>query len=444
LASKGIQPTNIIDTRDGQRTEKIIFPGAVVSYGTAEKGVMLLQGLQGEEQLNSSIENIEYNLIKTIYQLTSVERKNIVFVQGHGEADSARIFSLQSALFNFYNIQNHTISEEPELPNADLAIIIKPKSKWNEEDKYKLDQFIMKGGKALFLIDQMDANMDSANHERNLSFAYETGLDDMLFRYGVRINPDLVQDNNAALYPIVTGQVGDQPQITPIPWPFFPVLNHYGNHPLSKNMDAVLGRFVNTIDTVKAAGIHKTPLIMTSTYSRSIASPAQVSVADLRKNLKPELLNKSYIPVAWLLEGSFTSVYKNRFLPSNANKSSFIEKGIDSKVIVIGDGDLAINDVNMETGEPLPLGRFNFQPQMNFANESFLLNAISYLIDENGIITARNKEIKIRPLDKVKVNQEKLYWQTINLLLPVFLVCLLGVVYVQLRKRKYSNFRKGE
>ncbi len=440
LASRGIQPTNIVDTRDGNRVEKLIFPGALVNYKGIEKGVMLLQGRQGEQQLNGSIENLEYNLISAIYQLTSLGRKKVGFIQGHGESDSLEIISLQNTLFKFYDIKEIDLPHEANLTGIDIAIISKPTLQWTEQDKYKLDQYIMNGGKALFMIDRTDADMNKANEEDNLSFPVETNLEDLLFKYGIRVNADLIQDNNAAVYPIVVGNYGqDQANIVPIPWPYYPVLNHYGDHIISRNMDAVLTRFSGTLDTVKADGIKKTPLIMTSQYSRAINTPAHVSIADLRKNLNPESLNQSFLPVSYLLEGSFTSLYKNRFTPKGI-QGAIKETGEPTKIIVISDGDFGTNELNSETGEPLPVGQYNFQPNLTYSNVDFILNAVSYLVEEDGIITARSRQIQIRPLDKVKLADEKQYWQALNLLLPLGLLLLMGVILRLIRINKFSKF----
>ena len=437
LASKGITPTNVIDNRDGERSEKIIFPGAVISYGEAEKGVMLLSGSRGEDQLNSSIENIEFNLASAIYQLTNIGRKKVGFINGHGELNGEQILSFQNSLYNFYDIEEVDLSSQ-SLAGIDLAVIVKPIRPWDELEKYKLDQFIMSGGKALVLLDLVDANMDSASNEYNTSFPYESGLEDVLFRYGVRVNTNLVQDNNAALYPIVIGSSGNQPRIMQLPWPFFPIVNRFSSHPISKNLDGVLLQFASSIDTVKADGIIKTPLLFTSDFSRTVTAPTAVSINDLRQNLKPEDLNQSNIPMAYLLEGAFTSVYKNRFLPEGVYKQDFVEVGVESKVLVIGDGDFATNDVDPE-GNVQELGTYRKIPGMKYANKEFLLNAVSYMLEEDGIITARNKEIKIRPLNKVTINREKSYWQSLNLVLPVLLTIALGIILHFFRRSKYAK-----
>lgn len=444
LASRGITPTNVIDTRDGDRTERIIFPGALISYGENETGVMLLSGSRGEDQLNSSIENVEFNLASSIQQLTSIERPSIGFIQGHGELSGESVLSFQNALFEFYNLKEIDITQSEVLDGIELAIISKPVRQWSEKDKYKLDQFIMNGGKALFMLDLVDANMDSANNEFNTSFAYESKIEDMLFRYGIRVNYDLIQDNNAASYPIVVGNMGNQPQIVQLPWPFYPIVNRFQDHPISRNLDGVLTQFVSSIDTVKADGIRKTPLLFSSEYSRRVNAPIQVSVTDLRKNLRPEDLTSRSIPMAYLLEGSFTSIYNNRFLPENMDTESFISKGQDSKIVVISDGDFSKNDPLRSDGSIPELGEYQKLPGMRFANKDFLLNTVSYLLEENGLITARSKKVSIRPLDKVKVSREKTYWQFVNLVLPIAISLFMGGILYFIRRHRYTRFNKYE
>jgi gliding-associated putative ABC transporter substrate-binding component GldG len=442
LSNKGITPTRVIATSDGNRSEKLIFPGALISYGGEERGVMLLQGNQAgtaEEKLNQSIEGIEYALASTINELTTVQRLRIGMVRGHNELDSAEIISFERSASRMYDLEEIRLSSGVPA-NVSALVIAKPKTPFSENEKYHLDQYLMKGGKVLMLIDKLQASMDSASNEFNYAFPYELNLDDQLFKYGVRVNNDLVQDNSAAPYPIITGMMGDQPQIQLIEWPFFPIINRFGDHPVTRNLNAVLGRFVSTIDTVKAEGVQKTPLMLTSDYSRSVVAPVKVSIQDLRQNLTPDKLNKQNIPVAYLLEGTFNSLYANRFIPDGMDEETFVNKAVPgAKLLVVGDGDIIRNDVNPRTGEPLALG---FDPinQQTYGNEDFLLNALNYMVEEGGLITARNKQIQIRPLDDVQIENETLKWQLLNLVLPVILIVLFGVLRHYWRKRKYTRF----
>ncbi|CAN5421412.1 gliding motility-associated ABC transporter substrate-binding protein GldG [soil metagenome] len=445
LASKGIQPMNIIDNKDGKRSEKLVFPGALISYNGAEKGVMLLKGdkAQGSEQvLNQSIEGLEFELASAVQALSVVDRRRIGFMRGHGELDSIQIASFQNSLLESYDVFTIDTKGKISPQEYDVVVVAKPTRQFTDNDRYVLDQYLLKGGKLLLLLDRLNAGMDSASSENYfaLPYPFAGGLDDQLFHYGVRINQDLVQDRVSMRYPVVTGNVNGKPQMTPIEWPFFPLINHYADHPITRHLDMTALKFVSSIDSVKATGIRKTPLLFSSGYSRNVAAPAKVSVGDLRKE-KPESFSKGPFVVSYLLEGKFTSIYKNRFLPEGVDSSGFKADGIPSKIIIVADGDIARNDINFRTGQPQALG-FDAFSNYTFANQELLKNMVAYLMDESGLISARNKEVKVRPLDKEKIKDSRLMWQMLNLGLPVVLIILFGVLKVYLRKRRYGNFDK--
>jgi len=440
LVSKGITPMNVIDNKGGQRTEKLVFPGAVISYGGFEKGVMLLKGNRArssEEVLNQSIEGLEFELANGIYELTNTNTKRIGLLTGHGELDSLQIASFNNALLNQYSVFKVNLQRKQAIENYDLLIMSKPTQSFSELDKLKLDQYVMGGGKLLIMMDRLDAVMDSASRQDYFAFPYTLNIEDLLFKYGVRINPDLIQDRIAARYPVVTGKVGNRPQLMQMDWPFFPLINRYASHPITRNLDATWLRFASSIDTVKAQGVVKTPLLFTSPASRMVGSPVKVSVNDLR-NTNTDLFQPGSIPVAYLLEGEFTSLYKDRFLPAGGEDIQLTEKSAPTKIIVIADGDVARNDVNLRTGQPQQLG-FDPISQYTFANEDLLLNMVAYLVDEQGLINARSKEIKLRPLNKSKVEQERTYWQMVNLVLPLMALFAFGIIKTYLRKRKYAS-----
>jgi ABC-2 type transport system permease protein len=441
LAARGIQPTNVVDKKDGQRVEKIVFPGAIVSHGGFETGVMLLKGntaTSSEERINQSVEGIEFELANAIMKLTTTERKKVGFVHGHGELDSLEVASFNNELLEFYDVYKVDLSRKSGLDRYDVLVIAKPTQTYSPEEKFRLDQFIMKGGRVMFLIDKLEASMDSASYENYFAFPYQHNLDDQLFRYGVRINLNLVQDRQSALYPVVTGQIGGKPQMHLMEWPFFPLLSNYPDHPITRNLDAIVTRFASSIDTVKAPGIVKTPLLLTSQYSNVKGAPVNISITQLR-NTPPADFGMEPIPVAYLLEGRFTSLFKNRFLPEGVGTAEFVPDGEFTRLIVVADGDIARNEINPRTRQPQVLG---FDPFSNytFSNREFLLNAVAFLIDEGGLIQTRSKQIKIRPLDRERVRQEKTYWQAINIALPVSLLALFGVFRAFLRKRKYARF----
>ncbi|MBX2943969.1 MAG: gliding motility-associated ABC transporter substrate-binding protein GldG [Cyclobacteriaceae bacterium] len=441
LVSKGISPMNVIDNKGGQRTEKIVFPGAVISYGGFEKGVMLLKGdraSSSDEVLNQSIEGLEYEFANAIQELTNTNPKRIGLLTGHGELDNLDIASFNNALLDKYGVFKVDLERKKAIENYDLLIIPKPTQSFSELDKLKLDQYVMHGGKLLVLIDRLDAVMDSASRQDYFAFPYTLNIEDLLFKYGIRINPDLIQDKISARYPIVTGQVDNRPQLMQIDWPFFPLVNQYAAHPITRNLDATLLRFVSSIDTVKATGIKKTPLLLTSPLSRKLGTPVKVGVNDLRNNTNPDLFQPGLIPVSYLLEGEFTSLYKDRFLPDGSEGITFQEKSTPTKIIVVADGDVARNDVNPRTGQPQQLG-FDPISSYTFANENLLMNMVAYLVDENGLISSRSKEIKIRPLNKTKVQEERAFWQMVNLILPLLMLFAFGLIRTYFRKRKYSS-----
>lgn len=446
LIKKGIQATNLYDNVDGKRTQILVFPGAMLSYGSREMGITFLKGNKAsspQEQLNQSIEGVEYELASAIKSLTEVKTKRIALLKGHGELDTLQIAGLTAELMNKYRVFHVDLTKRQNLLGFDAIVVAKPTESFNESDKYKIDQFIMKGGKAMFLIDALYANMDSASNENNLALPYEINLDDLFFKYGFRINRDMILDRNAALYPVVVGNLGENPQVQLLPWPFFPVINSFTKHPTVRNNDAVITRFLSTIDTLKVSGINKIPLMSSSQYSKVLSAPIRVSVNELKKEMNPEFFNSGAQITAWIYEGAFTSLYKNRFLPSGADKSSFTSDGLETKILVVSDGDIARNAINPQTGQPLELGFYQFT-ETRYGNADFLVNVMTYLLEEDGIINTRSKEVKIRPLDVVKIKNQKLTWQLVNLVLPILLIVLFGIVKFILRKRKYASFKTTE
>lgn len=445
LAQKGITATNVVEQGDGNTAQHLIFPGALVYYGGYETGVMLLKGNKAEspeEEINQSIEGVEYEIANAIYKLVNTDRKRVGLITGHGELDSLELAAFNNALLEQYDVRKVQLTQPKSLPTYDVLVLAKPTAAFTEVEKYNLDQYIMQGGQVMFLIDQVSASMDSAANENYLALPMQLNLDDLLFKYGVRINYDLVQDKMAALYPVMTGggQGGSKPRMEMLEWPFYPLINHYAPHPITRNLDAVVTRFVSSIDTVKAPNVKKTPLLLTSSYARTVPAPVNVRVEEVFKNFNPkDLAAGSGLPVGYLLEGTFTSVFKNRFVPEGVNASNQLEESVPTKLIVIADGDLARNEINPRTGQPQMLG---FDPFVNytFANSDLLMNAMAYLTQEDGLITARNKEISIRPLNHDKLSSQKTKWQIINLVLPLVLLVGYGVVRAVIRKRKFGRF----
>jgi ABC-2 type transport system permease protein len=346
------------------------------------------------------------------------------------------------SLSEYYNIKRLKINEQLKaLQNIDAIVIAKPDSAFSEKDKFIIDQFIMRGGKALWLIDRTDANMDSLSKSSNfMALTKDLNLDDMLFKYGVRINTNLVQDLQAVPIPIVIGYIGNQPQQKFFPWFYFPLLMPYAKHPIVNNLNAIKAEFISTIDTVGAKGIIKTPLLHTSKYAKVLPTPVRVSINMLREEPKIEQFNKSFQPLAVLLEGEFESNFKNRLAPEllDSKEINFKEKGIPTKMIVVADGDIIKNQVQYSTGRAMPLGYDKYTNEV-YGNKNFILNAMNYLLDDSGLIGARSKEIKLRLLDIDKLKRERTSWQFLNVVTPLLLVVLYGLIRFYWRKRKYTT-----
>lgn len=443
LAENGIQQTNVYDTEDGQRSQKALFPGAMLEFGNKEKGIMLLTGDRNagpEETLNQSVERLEYEIASAIRQLTVTEKKRVGIIRGHGELPDVDIAGLTATLSEYYDVFEVNLPEKTSLEGYDAILVCKPTRSFSEQDKFKIDQFVMHGGSALFFIEKLNISMDSLESGTGgtVALPYSLNLEDQLFKYGIRINNDFLQDIQCADYPVVVGNMGNQPQIAPLPWPFFPLVNKYADHPIVKNLDATYLRFVSSMDTVRADGITKTPLIFTSNYSRKVVNPVLVDIDELRQPPNPQLFREGSHAIAYLLEGSFTSIYQNRLLPTEIQQTGYQEKGIPAKIFVCSDGDLVRNETNPQNGKPYPLDYEPFSAK-TYANKDFIVNLMAYMTDENGIINARAKEIKIRPLDPVKLENESLKWQSINLLLPILMIILYGGVRYYLRIRKYAR-----
>jgi ABC-2 type transport system permease protein len=297
----------------------------------------------------------------------------------------------------------------------------------------------MHGGKVMFLIESLQADMSQAAGMGTLATPINHNLEDLLFRYGIRLNGNYVQDiQNFGRYPVV---VGEQNEIINLPWPFYASVNDFAEHPITKNLDAVYLRFFSTMDTVKADGVTKTPLMFTSEFTRVLPAPAPVALEDYANQPDPSLFSGGKKAVSYLLEGNFTSLFKNRVLPDSVNKASYLEEGLPSKIVVVSDGDFIRNELNLRNRTPYELGVNPFREdgeKVRYANKDFMFNALAYLTDENGLITSRNKEITLRPLNRTKLQSERVFWQALNLAGPLVILVIFGFVRAYIRKRKYT------
>jgi len=459
LAERGLQPTDLRVTKKGESSQQIIFPGALVSYHGKEVPVQLLMAqlqTNSNKVLNTSIQTLEYNLASAIKILITPIKPRIAIIEGHGELDASETYDLQVALSEFYSVDRVRLnnkltslairiksdSTHDVLINKYRAIIIaKPTRPFDEKDKFLIDQFIMRGGKVLWLIDPVFASMDSLQKfNSTMGIPNDINLEDMLFNYGVRANVNLVQDLNALPIPVKTGQVGDQPQFDYFKWYFFPVLLPTKNHPIVNGMNAVKTEFISTIDTVTAPGIAKTILLETSPYSRTVNAPAYIDLEILKEQPDERMFNKGPFPVAVLLEGEFTSAYQFRIPPGLAQNTDlgFRSKSKKTKMILVADGDVVKNQFHYSQGYALPLG-FDQYTKQTFGNKEFALNAINYLCDDSGIISVRSRELKLRMLDGAKVTKQRLFWQLLNILVPVLLISCFGLIKFWMRRKAYAG-----
>lgn len=461
LMERGLEPTDLRVNEKGQSSQQIIFPGALASYRTHEIPVSLLMTQIGQDPskvLNTSIQSLEYNLASAIQKLTKTYKPRIAFIHGHDELSGMETIDLDTALSAFYYVDHIVLNNkinsltvrlkgkeagDDKLINKYKAIIIaKPLKPYDEKDKFLIDQFIMRGGKVLWMIDPVFASMDSLQkYSTTMGIVNDVNLQDIIFRYGARLNSNLVMDLNALPIPVKTGQVGNQPQFDFYPWYFFPILTPTLNHPIVNGLNAVKTEFVSSVDTVMAEGVKKTILLTTSPYSRTVSAPAMIDLEILRNEPDQRMYSAGPQPVAVLLEGTFTSAYQWRIPPDlAANRDlQYQEKSWKpTKMIVVGDGDIARNQFHMSKGYPLPLGYDQFTRE-TFGNKDFLLNAVNFLCDDSGLISVRSRELKLRVLDSAKLSKQRVYWQLINTLLPLLLIVGFGIAKHRLRKRKYAR-----
>ena len=453
-----------ISTENNKATQQIIIPSALVYYNDHPPFVIDLRSSRTvfknfdvindnpqedkEATLNAAEALLEFKFANAIDKLTRKYVPVVAYALGNGEPIDLRVNDLGESLRNDYRLATFNLKQSyPDASQIDALLIVKPTQTFTDEDKLKLDQYVMHGGKIIWCIDKLYAELDSLMRSQSDFIAYDRNLniDDILFKYGVRINDDLLQDLNCSKIPVVTGKNPDgSPQMQRVPWPYYPFLSSTNNNPISKNLDRVLPVFPSSIDTVEAPGIRKTILLASDTNSRRLSSPATVSLNSVKDDADFRTFNKSYVPVSVLLEGNFTSLFANRLtknIQDSVERASgkafagFAKKS--SKQIVMSDADIVTNAVSPTTG-PLPMGEIPFE-NYRFANREFFLNCVDYLVSNNGLFAARNKDFTLRLLDKKKVEDQRITWQFINIVAPIALILLFGVVYQWMRKQRYAQ-----
>ncbi|MGB1248536.1 MAG: gliding motility-associated ABC transporter substrate-binding protein GldG [Chitinophagales bacterium] len=449
LMEQGLNPISLTVVESGEQTQKVIFPGAIIEYKGRSKSLVLLENQVGYDQfeiLNNSIALLEYKIANSIQKLQQLTPPKISFTQSNGELTQAEIGSILGTLqADYMEVASLNLNEGFKIDQSiDVVVIAKPTIPFDERQKFKLDQYVMNGGKILWFVDGMSASLDSIQgKDFHLAQPLDLNLDDILFKYGIRVNNDLIQDLQNTPIPLVTGEVGGVPQTQLFPWVFNPLLFTTNEHAITKNIDPVAGNFTNTLDTIRTEGIKKTILLTSSAYSRAQFAPVRVYLGIIKDNPPPEAFQQPYLPTAVALEGTFTSVFKNRitdkYLESidTVEELSYREESMPTKMIVVSDGDIIRNQVS-STGNPLPLG-FDRYSQSTYGNKTFVKNCIEYLIDDYNLIETRNKEIKLRQLDGIKLQNERTFWQVLNIALPLALVFIFGLIFSLVRKRKYAR-----
>ncbi len=447
LVKKGLRPTNLEVKSENGYAEKLVFPGAVIKSNGREIPVQILEnqfsvGAQGS--LNNSINFLEYKLANGIQKITREHPPKIGFLQGHGELGIEPLQQFLKALSeqNFILDKIELDKEKLLNNNIDILIIAKPITAFNDYEKFLVDQYVMNGGKTLWLLDNIICDLDSFKLAPSIvAVPRDLNIDDLLFRYGIRTNHNLVLDLYCTQIPIME-TIGGNSQPKLFPWVFYPVAVNKKNHPVVKNLDPVALKFVSSIDTLNNPGVKKTILLSSSSYSRVQQTPFQIFLEGAKQKPNPYLFNQKDIPMGVLLEGEFTSLYKNQYT-SDLQKLLAIQnvqfrpKSGLNKMIVISDGDIASNDLDAK-GVPVALG-FDKYLQQLFANKDFLLNCVEYLVDDNNLIDARNREVKMRLLDKAKVLESKGFWQVTTFAFPLLLILIFGIIYNNRRKRKYAK-----
>ncbi|UGU16824.1 gliding motility-associated ABC transporter substrate-binding protein GldG [Sinomicrobium kalidii] len=447
LQSIGLTPLNFSREKGGKVSQEILFPWALANYGNKSVRISLLKnklGATDEERVKNSVQQLEYVFADAFARLTIKDKQNIAVLRGNGELNDIYMADFLSTLRDYYNLAPFTldsVATSPErtlaeLEKYDMILAAKPTEIFTDNEKAVLDQYVMNGGRSLWLIDQVNAEMDSLYNESGKTYALprDLNLGDMFFSYGVRINPVLVNDLYFTQVVLATGE-GNESRYDPYPWYYSPMVFSRDNHPVNNNIEALRFEFANAMDTLEN-GIKKTVLLSSSPLSKTVGTPAEINLDIITREPDKESYNNGNQPLAVLLEGTFNSMYKNRVKPLEL--SNYREEGKDTKMIVISDGDLIKNQLNK--GRPLELGYDKWTNNF-YGNKEFLKNCVNYLLDESGLIYIRSKKVAIPFLDKEKVAAQRTRWKLVNLGFPLVLLAVFGIVFMFIRKRKYTSVK---
>ncbi len=450
LYQQGLDPVNVYNKDDkGTNTQQILFPGAIMSFKNKQLPINFLDqsiNKTPEENLNNSVQDLEFNLINSLHKLETSHTKTIAFIEGHGEWPADDVADLMISLSQNYIIKRVTINKQLKaLDTYDAIVIAHPDSIFNKYDLFVIDQYIMKGGKVLWVVDGTSATMDSLSF-RNTTIALDkvdnNNIGKMLFHYGVRVNANLIQDLQCAYIPVNIAIAGTPPKFEPRPWLYSPLTVPVNSNPISRNLNLIKGEFTSSIDTVgDDPNIKKTVLITTSKYTRLVNAPVQVDLAIVDQKPDANLFSLSYVPVAAMVEGKFRSFFEFHLEPEfKKNKLiHFIKESKPTKMIVVGDANMIRNQTRIVNGKtvPYPLGFDRYSGQ-TYGNKNFFLNAINFLLDDDGLINTRSREIKLRVLDKTYIDKNYSLIQMLNLVLPLIILAIFGILYFFLTRRKFK------
>jgi ABC-2 type transport system permease protein len=451
LVEDGIVPISLSYSDGTEVVQKPVFPFAIVYFGSKKQIINLLEEQKpGDDEnaiLNKSVAMLEYKFANAFQRITAQRMRNILMTQGNGEWDRASTFRLESELRLQHKVGRVSLDSLIAIDSTiDLVIVAGPKSTFTPQNLFKLDQYVMGGGKIIWMIDKFQVSLDSiSKYKFYVPTDTNTSTDDILFKYGVRIVPDLVMDLECSAIPQVVGMMGDKPQTKLFPWIYHPVAAPDSDHPIVKNIDRVNFSFPSSIDTIKTdANVKKTVLLRSSPYSRNQLSPMRLTFEILKNSPDPNKFKDGGRPFAVLLEGQFESMFKNRITPDLQNtldqlNIKFVDKSKVTNQLVISDSDFAKNLVNLESGATEDIGFNKWERRHYKGNKEFILNAVEYMIDSENILTARSKEIKLRMLDPVKTKEQKTFWQWLNVGMPVIILALFGFIYRYWRRRKYAS-----
>ena len=448
LYLKGLTPINITVDDKGKQSQEMVFPWAIAVYNNKEVNIPLLKNIMGAsttEKVVGSVQHLEYSIADAINKITKDKQKKVAVIKGNGELQDVQIAKFLMQVRESYHIGPFTLDSVAKNPigslealqKYDLAIIANPTETFTDSEKQVLDQFIINGGKTLWLVDQVNMEMDSLNNATGstLAFPRDLNLNDMFFKYGFRINPDLVKDEQGSPLKLATGDPGSAAQFQVFNWKFAPQVYPIGSHPIVKNLGGIKFDFANGIDTLKN-GIKKTVLLQSSQYSKKIGTPTEINLNIVAEETSPNhYKNTGKIPLSVLLEGSFHSMFENRVLPFD--QKSFQPLGKANKMIVISDGDLIRNQLD-KNFQPIELG-YDQRSGNLYDNKDFLMNCVNYLLDDTGLINIRSKDLDLPLLDKEKVYEKYTFTQILTIGLPLLILMLFGVAFTFLRKKKYST-----